>query len=355
MRHVRLGRTGPEVSRICLGCMGFGDPNNGQHTWTLTEDRSREVIRTALDQGIDFFDTAAGYQNGTSEAYLGRALRDLADRDSVVVATKFLPRSQAEVDAGIGGREHVVRSLDASLSHLGTDHVDLLIYHMWDYRTPLSEIMQGLKDAMESGKALHIGISNCFAWQVCRTNALADAMDMERFISVQNHYNLIFREEEREMCQYCRDAGVAMTSYSPLASGRLARPLGADTRRMTEDAYAHLKYDATEATDREIVDRVAKVAADHGVSMTQVSLAWLLSKVAAPVVGATSPAQVIDIAQSPELVLSKDEVGWLEEPYVPHRLVGVMAQNTAEAADRKHVWTRRGDRNGTCDVLQRTG
>ena len=320
--------------------MGFGDPNNGQHTWTLPEDRSREVIRSALDAGVTFFDTAVGYQNGTSEAYLGRALRDFADRGSVIVATKFLPRSQAEIDSGVGGREHVLRSLDTSLGNLGMDHVDLLIYHMWDYRTPLAEIMQGLKEAIDSGKALHIGISNCFAWQLCRANVLADAMDMERFVSVQNHYNLIFREEEREMLPYCREVGVSMTPYSPLASGRLARPPGTDTRRMEEDSYARLKYDATEATDREIVERVAKVAEDHGVSMSQASIAWLLTRVASTVVGATDPAQAADTAGAADLRLSDSEVAWLEEPYAPHRLVGVMAQNTAEAAGQKHVWTR---------------
>ena len=340
MRRVRLGRHGPEVSRICLGCMGFGDPNDGQHTWTLPEDRSREVIRAALDAGIDFFDTAAGYQNGTSEAYLGRALRDLADRDSVTIATKFLPRTTEEIDSGIGGREHVLRSLDASLSHLGMDHVDLLIYHMWDHRTPLAEIMQGLKEAMDSGRALHIGISNCFAWQLCRANAMADAMDMERFITVQNHYNLIFREEERGMVPYCQDAGVAMTPYSPLASGRLARPPGTDTRRLREDSYARLKYDATEKADREIVERVAKVAEDHGASMSQVSIAWLLTRAASPVAGATTPEQAEDTAGAAELRLSDSEVAWMEEPYAPHRLVGVMAQNTPEAAGRKQVWTR---------------
>lgn len=320
--------------------MGFGDPNNGQHTWTLPEDRSREVIRSALDAGVTFFDTAVGYQNGTSESYLGRALRDFADRDSVIVATKFLPRTQAEIDAGVGGREHVLRSLDTSLVNLGMDHVDLLIYHMWDYRTPLAEIMQGLKEAMDSGKALHIGISNCFAWQLCRANALADVMDMGRFVSVQNHYNLIFREEEREMLPYCRDAGVSMTPYSPLASGRLARPPGTDTRRMEGDSYARLKYDATESTDREIVERVAKVAEDHGVSMSQVSIAWLLTRVESTVAGATDPGQAADTACAVDLRLSDSEVVWLEEPYVPHRLVGVMAQNTAEAAGQKHVWTR---------------
>lgn len=337
MRYVRLGQD-TEVSRVCMGCMGFGDPNNGQHSWTLPEDASRGAIRTALDSGINFFDTAAGYQNGTSELYLGRALGSLADRDSVVVATKFLPRSQEEVDLGIDGRAHVLHSLDRSLARLGMDHVDLLIYHMWDYRTPLPEIMQGLKEAMESGRALHIGISNCFAWQLCMANRLADDLDMERFVSVQNHYNLIFREEEREMRPYCLESGTAMTPYSPLASGRLSRPVGTSTKRMAEDEYARLKYGSSEAADRETISRVESVARSHGVSMSQVAIAWLLTKVSSPIVGATSPVQVSDSSAAVYLRLREDEIRWLEESYVPHRLVGVMAQNTHDAADSGHTW-----------------
>ena len=340
MRTTILGRHGPRASRICLGCMGLGDPSHGQHTWTVGEKGSEDVIRSALDSGINFFDTAIGYQDGTSEMYLGRALTELADRDEVVVATKFLPRSQSEIDSGIGGREHVTRSLDASLGHLSLDHVDLYIYHMWDYRTPLSEIMEGLRDAMDSGRALHIGISNCFAWQLCKANAMADALDMDRFITVQNHYNLIFREEEREMIPCCRDSGIAVTPYSPLAGGRLSRAPGVETRRLREDSYAHLKYDAARDQDMEVVERVQSVAQDHGVSMTQVSLAWLLRRADAPVVGATSPMQIADACGATELSLTDSEVAWLEEPYTPHRLVGVMAQNTAEDAGCKHVWMR---------------
>lgn len=340
MRYARLGRRGPKVSRVCLGCMGLGDPKAGQHSWTVGEDMSRAVVRSALDAGINFFDTAVGYQGGTSERYLGHALNDMADRDDVVVATKFLPRTQEEIDAGIGGAQHVLRSLDASLEHLGMDHVDLYIYHMWDYRTPLTEIMEGLKAAMDSGKVLNIGISNCFAWQLCRANALADAMDMDRFTSVQNHHNLIFREDEREMLPYCAAAGIATTPYSPLASGRLSRPPGVDTKRLEEDAYAHLKYDATEDKDHRIVERVAKVAEDHGVSMSQVSIAWLLTKVTAPVAGATSPTQVSDTAVAAEVTLDPGEVTWLEELYEPHRLVGVMAQNTPSSSDGDKVWMR---------------
>ena len=342
MRYATLGRRGPRVSRICLGCMGFGDPRAGQHSWTVGEDTSRAVVRSALDAGINFFDTAVGYQGGTSEMYLGRALNDMADRDDVVVATKFLPRTQEEIDAGVSGAQHVLRSLDASLSHLGMDHVDLYIYHMWDYRTPLTEIMEGLKAAMDSGKVRNIGISNCFAWQLCRANALADAMDMDRFVSVQNHHNLIFREDEREMLPYCASAGIATTPYSPLASGRLSRLPGADTKRLKEDSYAHLKYDATEAKDREIVERVAKVAEDHGASMSQVAIAWLLTKVTAPVAGATSPEQAADTAVAAEITLDAGEVRWLEELYEPHRLVGVMAQNTPSSSEGDKVWMKYG-------------
>lgn len=346
MRHTELGRSGMRVSRICLGCMGLGDPANGQHSWTVGEERSREVIGTALDAGINFFDTAAAYQNGTGEEYLGRALGDMADRDDVVVATKFLPRTDSEVSAGVSGREHVLSSLDGSLGRLGMDHVDLLIMHMWDYRTPVAETMEGLREALESGRALHIGISNTYAWQLCKANALADAMGMERFVSVQNHHSLVFREDERELLPYCRDAGIALTPYSPLASGRLSRPPGSDTRRMREDAYAHTKYDAAEAQDLAVIEQVMAIAEERGVSMTQVSLAWLLTKVDAPVVGATRPEQITDSAEAAELELTAEEIERLEVPYTPHRIVGVMAQNTPETAGARQVWSRRRRANG---------
>lgn len=336
--YVRLGRRGPEVSRICLGCMGFGDPSAGQHSWTIGREESREVVRSALDAGVNFFDTAVGYQGGTSEEYLGAALRELADRDDVVVATKFLPRTRDEIESGIGGKEHVLNSLDASLRHLGMDHVDLLICHMWDYGTPLEDIMAGLGEAMESGRVSHIGISNVFAWQLCEANHLADEMGIERFSSVQNHHSLVFREDEREMRPYCLHAGVSLTPYSPLASGRLCRPPGASTRRFEQDSYAHLKYDSAEAQDAEIVRRVAETAEAYSVSMTQVALSWLLTKASSPVVGATRPEQIADAAGAADLRLTDEEVAWLEEPYTPHRLVGVMAQNTADAAGREQVW-----------------
>ena len=198
MKYTQLGNSDLRVSRICMGCMGFGDASNGQHSWTINEEHSREIIQQGLELGVNFFDTAIGYQNGTSEQYLGRALRDFAKRDEVVVATKFLPRTNEEIEAGISGQAHIRRLLEKSLQNLGMDHVDLYIYHMWDYQTPLYDIMDGLNQMVKEGKTRHIGISNCFAWQLCKANALAEREGFAKFVSVQSHYNLIFREEERE-------------------------------------------------------------------------------------------------------------------------------------------------------------
>lgn len=339
MKYTKLGKSALNVSRICLGCMGFGDSSRGQHSWTLDEERSREVVRRALELGVNFFDTAIAYQSGTSEQYLGRALRDFAKREDVVVATKFLPRTDEDIASGVSGREHIRRSLDKSLRNLGMDYVDLYIYHMWDYRTPLSEVMEGLDDAVKSGKVRYTGIANCFAWQLAKANALAERDGFAQFISVQNHYNLIFREEEREMAPFCAEENIAMTPYSPLASGRLSRRTGGSSKRLREDDYARLKYDETAAQDALIIERAAELAGKRGVSMTEISLAWLLTKVSAPVAGATKPEQVEAAARASELTLGRDEINYLEEPYIPHKLVGVMAQNTKAASGEKHVWS----------------
>ena len=240
MQYTKLGNSGLTVSRICMGCMGFGDAGRGQHAWTLDEEHSREIIRRGLDLGVNFFDTAISYQSGTSEQYLGRALRDFARRDQVVVATKFLPRTPEEIQAGVSGQKHVQTMLDASLKNLGMDYVDLYIYHMWDYETPLEEILEGLNDAVRSGKARAIGISNCFAWQLAKANALAEREGWAKFVSVQGHYNLIFREEEREMAPLCRADNIAMTPYSALAGGRLSKRPGETSKRLEQDAYARL-------------------------------------------------------------------------------------------------------------------
>ena len=339
MQYTRLGNSELEVSRICMGCMGFGDAGNGQHSWTIDEEHSREIIRRGLDLGVNFFDTAIGYQSGTSEQYLGRALKDFAERDSVVVATKFLPRTPEEIEAGVTGQVHIERMINTSLKNLGMDHVDLYIYHMWDYETPLYDIMDGLNRVVKAGKARYIGISNCFAYQLAKANALAEKEGFVKFVSVQAHYNLIFREEEREMAKLCAEDHIAMTPYSALASGRLSRHPGETSKRQAEDGYAKFKYDATAKQDGIIINRVEELSERHGVSMTEVSLAWLLGKVTAPVVGATKLHHIEGAAKAVDLTLTPEEITYLEEKYVPHRLVGVMAQNTPAAAKEKHVWS----------------
>ena len=339
MKYTKLGNSDLKVSRLCMGCMGFGDPNNGQHSWTLDEEHSREIIKRGLELGVNFFDTAVGYQSGTSEQYLGRAIRDFAKRDEVVIATKFLPRTQDEIAAGINGQQHIQNMIDTSLRNLGTDYVDLYIYHMWDYETPIYDILDGLDRIVKAGKARYIGISNCFAYQLAKANALAEKEGFAKFISIQGHYNLIFREEEREMAKLCAEDNIAMTPYSALAGGRLSKHPGETSKRLEEDSYARFKYDATAKQDQRIIDRVAELAGKHGVSMTEISLAWLLTKVTAPVVGATKLHHIDGAVKAVELELTDAEIAYLEEPYVPHKLVGVMAQNTPQAAKEQHVWS----------------
>ena len=339
MQYTKLGYSDLNVSRICMGCMGFGDAQNGQHTWTVDETRSRRIIKRGLELGVNFFDTAIAYQSGTSEQYLGRAIKDFAKREDIVIATKFLPRTRDEMEAGITGQQHIEKMLDKSLKNLGMDYVDLYIYHMWDYTTPLYDIMEGMNNAVKAGKVRYIGISNCFAYQLAKANALAEKEGFAEFISVQGHYNLIFREEEREMAKLCREDHIAMTPYSALAGGRLSKHPGETSKRLLEDTYARLKYDSTAKQDSVIIDRVSELADRHGVSMTEISLAWLLTKVAAPVVGATKLHHIEGAVKATELALNNDEIAYLEEPYVPHNLVGVMAQNTPETAKEQHVWS----------------
>lgn len=339
MRYTKLGSSDLLVSRICLGCMGFGEAGNGQHSWTVDEAHSREIIRRALELGVNFFDTAIAYQSGTSEQYLGRTLRDFARREDVVVATKFLPRTEEEIAAGITGQRHIERMLNTSLKNLGLDYVDLYIYHMWDYQTPLYDIMDGLNRIVKAGKARQIGVSNCFAWQLAKANALAEKEGFAKFVSIQGHYNLIFREEEREMAKLCAEDNIAMTPYSSLAGGRLSKRPGETSKRLEEDSYARLKYDATAGQDGEIIRRVAELADRRGVTMTEISLAWLLTRVTAPVAGATKLHHIEGAAKAVDLELTAEELDYLEEHYVSHALVGVMAQNTASAAKQAHVWS----------------
>ena len=339
MEYTQLGNSDLQVSRLCMGCMGFGDAQNGQHTWTIDEAHTREIIKRGLELGVNFFDTAIAYQSGTSEQYVGRALRDFAQRDKVVVATKFLPRTNEEIETGVSCQEHIRRMLDKSLQNLGMDYVDLYIYHMWDYQTPLYDVMEGLNNAVKAGKVRYIGISNCFAWQLCKANALAEREGFAKFVSVQGHYNLIFREEEREMAPYCREENIAMTPYSALAGGRLSKHLGETSERLQADSYAQLKYGAAQDQDAPILARVAELADRRGVSMTEIALAWLLTKVTAPVVGATKLHHIEGAAKAVDLVLTAEECAYLEELYTPHPLVGVMAQNTAWTAKENHVWS----------------
>ena len=339
MKYTKLGNSDLTVSRVCMGCMGFGDAAHGQHTWTVDEDTTREIVKHGLDLGINFFDTAIAYQSGTSEQYLGRALRDFTSRDKVVVATKFLPLTNEEIERGVTAQQHIETMIDVSLKNLGMDYVDLYIYHMWDYETPLYDILDGLNRMVKAGKVRYIGISNCFAYQLAKANALAEKEGFAKFVSIQGHYNLIFREEEREMAKLCAEDHIAMTPYSALAGGRLSKHPGETSKRLEEDSYAKFKYDATAGQDAVIIGRVAELAEKRGVSMTEVSLAWLLQKVTAPVVGATKLHHIEGAAKAVELKLTPEESAYLEEPYVPHKLVGVMAQNTPAAAKETHVWS----------------
>lgn len=340
MKYTKLGNSDLTISRICMGCMGFGDAARGQHSWTIDEEHSREIIKRGLELGVNFYDTAIAYQSGTSEQYVGRAIRDFAKREDVVIATKFLPRTPEEIEQGISGQQHIENMIDTSLKNLGMDYVDLYIYHMWDWQTDIYDIMDGLNRIVKAGKARYIGISNCFAWQIAKANALAEKEGFAKFISIQGHYNLIFREEEREMVPYCEEENIALTPYSALASGRLSRKPGdGDTKRAAEDTYAKFKYDATADQDDLIINRVAELAEKHDVSMTEISLAWLLTKVTAPVVGATKLHHIEGAAKAVDMNLTAEEITYLEEPYVPHSLAGVMAQNKPAAAKEKHVWS----------------
>lgn len=338
MQYVKLGNSDLNVSRICLGCMGFGNAATGQHSWTLNEEDSRAIIKHALESGINFFDTAIVYQQGSSEQFVGSALKDFAKRDEVFIATKFLPRSPAEIENNISGQKHVTESLNQSLKNLGADYVDLYIYHMWDYQTPIFEILEGLNDAVKAGKVRYIGIANCYAYQLAKANALAEKNNFAKFISVQNHYNLLFREEEREMAAFCAEENIAMTPYSALASGRLSKKPGETSKRLQEDSYAKFKYDATTEQDSKIIARVIELSEKYGVSMTEISLAWLLTKVESPVVGATKFHHIDGAAKATDLKLSQEDINYLEELYVPHKLVGVMAQNKPAANKNSQVW-----------------
>lgn len=327
MDYAKLGNTGIDVSRICLGCMSFGTAANWVHNpWALDEEDSRTIIKRALDLGINFFDTANVYAYGRSEEILGRALQDYANRDEVVLATKvFSSMSQAPNGGGLS-RKHILSQIDQSLKRLGTDYVDLYIIHRWDYNTPIEETMAALHDIVRAGKVRYIGASAMYAWQFQKALHVADKHGWTRFVSMQNHYNLIYREEEREMMPLCAEEKIAVTPYSPLASGRLARATSDSSQRLETDPIAKQKYDATASSDQAVIERVAEVAEKHGVPRAHVALAWMLQKapVVAPVIGATKISHLETAVEALAMSLSVEEMAYLEEPYVPHPVVGLI-------------------------------
>ena len=325
MEYARLGKTGMKVSRICLGCMGSGDAERWVHKWVLNEENSRPIINKALELGINFFDTANVYSIGVSEVILGRALKDFAKRDEVVIATKVHGKMNDKPNGGGLSRKAILNEIDNSLKRLETDYVDLYQIHRWDYETPIEETMEALHDVVKAGKARYIGASAMWAWQFQKALHVAEKLGRTRFVSMQNHLNLMYREEEREMLPLCREEKIGVIPYSPLASGRLTRDWSAEsTLRSETDQIQKLKYDASADMDRQIVERVAETAEKHGVSRTQIALAWLLQKepVTAPIIGATKIAHLEEAVGALDVKLTHEDVTYLEEPYVPHSIVG---------------------------------
>jgi aryl-alcohol dehydrogenase-like predicted oxidoreductase len=332
MDYVNLGGSGLRVSRICLGCMSFGAPERGDHSWTLDEEKSRPIIRRALELGINFLDTANVYSEGTSEEIVGRALKDFARRDEIVLATKvYFPVAAGAADAtgghaNAGGlsRKAIMQEIDNSLRRLRTDYVDLYQIHRWDYHTPVEETMEALHDVVKAGKARYIGASSMYAWQFAKALHVADLHGWTRFISMQNHLNLLYREEEREMLPLCRAEGIGVIPWSPLARGRLTRDWRESSLRHETDQFAGKLYNSTADADHKVIDRVAEIATNRGVPRAQVALAWVAQKspVTAPIVGAGKVAHLEDAMAALSLNLAPEEIAALEEPYVPHAVAG---------------------------------
>ena len=325
MKYLKLGRTGLDVSRLCLGCMSYGVPERGAHPWTLGETESRPFIRRALDLGINFFDTANVYSDGTSEEIVGRALAEYARREEVVIATKVNGRMRKAPNGAGLSRKAIMTEIDASLRRLGTDYVDLYQIHRWDRGTPIEETLEALHDVVKAGKARYIGASSMYAWQFSKALRVSERNGWSRFVSMQNYLNLLYREEEREMLPLCRDEGVAVIPWSPMARGRLTRDWDQASARTETDEFGRTLYlPATAEADRKVVEAVAAVASARGVPRAQVALAWVLQKreVTAPIVGATRLEQLDDAVAALSLVLSPEEIAALERPYVPHGVVG---------------------------------
>jgi 1-deoxyxylulose-5-phosphate synthase len=326
MDYTRLGHTGLQVSRLCLGCMTYGEPKRGNHEWTLDEESSRPFIREALEAGINFFDTANVYSAGSSEEILGRALRDFARRDEVVVATKVHGKMAEHPNGGGLSRRAIMSEIDNSLRRLGMDHVDLYQIHRFDPNTPIEETLEALHDVVKAGKARYIGASSMFAWQFCKMLHVAEQHNWTRFVSMQNHLNLLYREEEREMLGLCREEGIGVIPWSPLARGKLARPASKEsaTERERTDNYMRVLYQHTVDADRRVIDAVGAVAEARGASRAAVALAWLLSKpgITAPIIGASKPHHLKDALAALTLQLGADEIERLEAAYVPHAVAG---------------------------------
>ena len=322
MQYNTLGKTDLKVSRLCLGCMTFGEPDRGKHAWTLPEESSRPIIKHALEGGINFFDTANSYSDGSSEEIVGRALREFARRDEVVVATKVYHKV-GDLAEGLS-RAQILRSIDDSLRRLNMDHVDLLQIHRWDYNTPIEETLEALNDVVRSGKARYIGASSMHAAQFAEALALQEQHGWAPFVTMQDHYNLIYREEEREMLPLCYQHGVAVIPWSPLARGRLTRPWGETTARSVSDEFGKTLYDETEANNAQIAERLTGISEELGVTRAQVALAWVLSKrgVAAPIIGASREEQLDELINAVDITLTPEQIAELETPYKQHPVVG---------------------------------
>lgn len=324
MQYVRLGRTGLEVSRLCLGCMSFGDPRAGSHEWTLDEAQSRPILTAAWEAGINFFDTANVYSAGTSEEIVGKVLKDLAPRDQLVIATKVHGEMRKGPNGRGQSRKAIMNEVDASLRRLGTDYIDLYQIHRYDAATPMDETLEALNDVVRAGKVRYIGASSMFAWQFMKMLKISEARGWARFVSMQNHLNLMYREEEREMLPLCREEGIGVIPWSPLARGRLARPWGTVTERTGTDEFGKTLYTKVEDAARQINEAVAEIARARGLTMAQVALAWVLQKspVTAPIIGVTKLPQLTDALGALDVTLSADEVARLEAPYQPTAVAG---------------------------------
>ncbi len=321
MQYLNLGKSGLKVSKLCLGCMTYGIPDRGNHAWTLNEEESRPFIKKALELGINFFDTANVYSDGTSEEIVGRALRDYAPREEVVIATKVHGRMHPGPNGQGLSRKAIFAEIDASLKRLGTDYVDLYQIHRFDSSVPLEETLEALHDVVKAGKARYIGASSMYAWQFAKALFVAEKNGWTRFVSMQNHYNLLYREEEREMMGLCQDQGIGVIPWSPLARGRLTRDWDEKTARAETDEFGKTLY---HPSDKEIVERVADIAQQRNVPRAQVALAWMLSKpvVTAPIIGASKPHHLNDAVSALDLRLSSQEIDHLESGYEPHKVAG---------------------------------